>query len=77
MNIQEAIIKSAIYTDDTLRARIIASLVTGMMDICDNCGFTMTPGTMCEICENEWADQEFAKQEELNWGRHDMLAGKF
>ena len=52
-------------------------LLAGEVEICDNCGFTQTPGEMCGICENEWADQMAAQEEELSWGRADMMAGRF
>jgi len=77
MNITEAFVKTAFIQSSELRANIITELVSGKMEICDNCGFTMTPGTMCEVCEHEWADQMAAREEEMSWGRADMLAGKF
>ncbi len=77
MNITEAFVKTAFITNSDLRAKTITLLVSGELEICDNCGFTQTPGTMCEVCENEWADQMAAQEDELNWGRHDMMAGKF
>ena len=77
MNIQEAILKTAFIQDSVTRAGIISLLVTGELEICDSCGFTMKPATMCEVCENEWADEMAAQEEEMNWGRHDMMAGKF
>ena len=57
MNITEAFLKTAFLKNSDLHAKIIALLVSGELDICDNCGLTMTPATMCEVCENEWADQ--------------------
>jgi hypothetical protein len=77
MNIQEAFVKSSFITNSDLRANMIVMLVTGEMDVCDNCGFTMKPSTVCEICENEWADQMAAKEEELSFGRHDMMSPRF
>lgn len=78
MNINEAIAKTEfLYTDPSIRAKVIVMLLAGDVEICDNCGFTQTPGTVCEICENEWADQMAAQEEELSWGRADMMAGKF
>lgn len=74
MNITEAIVKTAFITSSNLRAKTIILLVSGELDICDNCGFTMTPATMCEVCENEWADQMAAKEEEMSFGRHDVYA---
>ena len=43
MNITEAIVKTAFITSSDLRANIITLLVSGELDICDNCGFTMKP----------------------------------
>ena len=77
MNITEAIVKTAFITSSDLRAKTIVLLVSGELDICDNCGFTMTPATMCGVCENEWADQMAAKEEEMSFGRHDMMAGRY
>ena len=77
MNITEAFVKTAFITNSELRARTIALLVSGELDICDNCGFTMMPATMCEVCENEWADQMAAKEEEHSFARHDMMAGPY
>ena len=77
MNITEAFVKTAFITNSALRANTITALVAGDLEICDNCGFCMTPGTMCEVCENEWADQMAAREEELNFGRHDMMAGRY
>ncbi len=78
MTINEAIAKTEfLYTDTDIRAKVIVMLLAGEVEICDNCGFVQTPGTMCGICENEWADQMAAQEEELSWGRQDMLAGKF
>ena len=77
MNITEAFVKTAFIESSVTRANIITLLVSGEMDICDNCGFTMTPGAICEVCENEAADQMAEKEEEMSWGRADMMAGKF
>ncbi len=77
MNIQEAFVKSAFVTNSALRANLITMLVSGELEICDNCSFSMKPGTMCEVCENEWADQMADREEELSFGRHDMMAGRY
>jgi len=78
MNINEAIAKTEfLYTDADTRAKVIVMLLAGDVEICDNCGFTQKPGEMCGICENEWADQMAAQEEEMSWGRADMMAGKF
>ena len=77
MNITEAFVKTAFITSSDLRAKTIALLVSGELEICDNCGFCQTPGTMCEVCENEWADQMAAREEEMSFGRHDMIAGRY
>ena len=74
MNITEAFVKTAFIQSSDLRAKTITLLVSGELDICDNCGFTMTPNTVCEVCENEWADQMAAREDELNWGRASMQA---
>jgi hypothetical protein len=77
MKITEAFVKSAFITNADLRIKIIALLVAGSLGICNNCGFTQTPGTMCEVCLNSWADMMAAKEDEMNWGRHDMMAGRY
>ena len=77
MNITEAFVRTAFITNSDLRAKTITLLVSGELEICDNCGFCMTPGTMCEVCENEWADQMAEREDELAWDRQDMRAGRF
>ena len=77
MNITEAFVKTAFIQSSALRANTITALVAGDLEICDNCGFTMMPNTVCEVCENEWTDQMAAHEEEMNFGRHDMMAGRY
>ena len=79
MNITQAILKTAFITNSDLRAKIftlkiILLLVSGELDICDKYGLTMTAATMCEVCENEWADQMVEKEEQMSFGRYDVYA---
>ena len=78
MTLIEAIATAAaFYTTPAIRAQVVASLMTGKSDLCDDCGFIKDKGTICEICENAWADEQAAKEEELNWGRLEMAGGRW
>lgn len=63
MTLTEAILATAFFPahKDEARARMIADLVTGKSTFCDTCQFPMQVGEVCTICENEWADQEYAR----------------
>ena len=65
------------YTSPANRAYVISALMSGKSDLCDDCGFIKDAGTICEICEGAWADEQAAKEEELNWGRLEMAGGRW
>ena len=78
MTLTEAFVKTAaFYPNDDSRAQVICALVAGTSDLCDNCGFIKAKGTVCEVCENAWADEQAAKEEELSWGRLEMAGGRW
>ena len=78
MTLTEAFVKTAFLklSDDT-RAKVISLLMTGEVEICDNCGFTVNRLEICGVCESAWADEQAAKEEELSWGRLEMAGGRW
>jgi len=78
MTLTEAFVKTvALKMNDDTRAKVISLLMTGEVEICDNCGFTVARLEVCEVCQNEWADEQAEAEEQLNWGRLEMAGGHY
>ncbi len=78
MTMLEAITAAAeLYPTPAIRAHVISALVAGTSDLCDNCGFIKDKHSVCEVCENVWADEQAEREEEKSLWRAEAGAFKF
>ncbi len=67
----------ALYPTPAVRAQVVTSLILGTSDLCDACGFIKIKGTVCEVCENAWADEQAAIEEEKSFWLAEAGAFRF